>query len=520
VLLTGFIFLDLNEGFLNYYLIIADAMYLPSMYDDLIVHGNTFTGWNVNPAPNFFPDIPLYFLLNALFGNFQNATAAYALVQTAITSLLLLALLQRINAAKGYYYATLANICLMLLPFVHFIDNEYIFSLQLIVNSFHHSALLNGLACLIYAFSYLNSKNKWWLMAIFLHGSIGIISDKLVLVTFIVPAFVMCIVAIAKHKKHALFLLSCVLLTLISGLVIFNQLKTSNLITIPAPHKFLAYDNIIVSIEMITKQLKNYFSIKLVLGWMLTITLAAFLILSFFSFQKLSHFFKPSKAKNITNENFFHVFVAVFMVVVLIAPVLNGSYTGYDTIRYNYFTYIIGVAVFPYALIKLMKIGDWKLLFTSRIMVGLGVVVITFSTFFMDLNDYSYYKDFYPNRVRELDEIAEQKNLHYGVAPYGDSKIITLFSKQNLRVYTVFEDLSPWMHVSNPNWYYTRIDDHTRRAKFEFVVTNSETAERLTNEKVGPIKESISLPSFKVQITPAFGYSAGSYQPSLLGGKE
>ncbi len=519
VIITGCIFLDVNDAFLNYYLVISDAMYLPSMYDDLIVHGNDFSGWNINPAPNFFPDIPLYFFLNAVFGNFQNATTAYALIQTAITSLLLLGVFLQISK-RGYLYATAANVLMMLLPFVHFIDNEYIFSLQLIVNSFHHSAFLNGLACLIYTFAFLNTKNKWWLGAIFIHGALGIVSDKLVLVTYIVPAFIMCAFAIRKHGKHSLYLMGTILLTFICGLVLFNQLKTSSYINIPAPHKFLAYDNIVVSIEMLAKQLGNYFSIKLVLGWMLALTLSSFIVVSVASLKKLGSFFKVSKVAALNNENFFQVFVAVFMLVVLIAPVLNGSYTGYDTIRYNYFTYILGVAVFPYCVFKMFRLADGRLALGRKIIAGIGILVVTLSALIMDLNDYSVYADFYPNRVKELDDIAEENNLKYGVAPYGESKIITLFSKKDLRVYTVFEDLAPWMHVSNPNWYYNEIGKPDKRAKFGFVITSSETAESITTEKVGPITKSIELSNFKVQITPAFGYTKGSYQPLLLGSEE
>ena len=57
----------LNEDGLGV-LINSDSLYLPSIYQDITEFGHSLNGWNLNPAPNFFPDMLLYGFI-AMFGN-------------------------------------------------------------------------------------------------------------------------------------------------------------------------------------------------------------------------------------------------------------------------------------------------------------------------------------------------------------------------------------------------------------------------------------------------------------------
>ena len=50
-----FSFSLLNEESLAVF-INSDTLYLPSIYEDVTEFNNTLKKWNLNPAPNFFPD--------------------------------------------------------------------------------------------------------------------------------------------------------------------------------------------------------------------------------------------------------------------------------------------------------------------------------------------------------------------------------------------------------------------------------------------------------------------------------
>ncbi|HZI09882.1 MAG TPA: hypothetical protein VE153_05765, partial [Myxococcus sp.] len=65
----------------------ADNLYLPSLYRDLFEEGGRWGGWRLTPAPYFFPDMALYFALDALTGPFTQAIAGYAVVQLVLLGL-------------------------------------------------------------------------------------------------------------------------------------------------------------------------------------------------------------------------------------------------------------------------------------------------------------------------------------------------------------------------------------------------------------------------------------------------
>jgi hypothetical protein len=56
----------------------SDCLYLSAMYRDIFVDRVGVRAWHAQPAPSFFPDLPLYFLLRALTGSPTAALWAYA----------------------------------------------------------------------------------------------------------------------------------------------------------------------------------------------------------------------------------------------------------------------------------------------------------------------------------------------------------------------------------------------------------------------------------------------------------
>lgn len=65
----------------------ADALYLPALYQDLVVEGGSLSQWSLTPAPYFFPDMTLFFGLNSLLSNPVTTVFAYAAAQLALLGL-------------------------------------------------------------------------------------------------------------------------------------------------------------------------------------------------------------------------------------------------------------------------------------------------------------------------------------------------------------------------------------------------------------------------------------------------
>ncbi len=69
------------------FLLNADALYLPALYQDLMVKGGALSQWSLTPAPYFFPDMALFFSLSSLFSSPVSAVFAYAAAQLGLFGL-------------------------------------------------------------------------------------------------------------------------------------------------------------------------------------------------------------------------------------------------------------------------------------------------------------------------------------------------------------------------------------------------------------------------------------------------
>lgn len=82
----------------------------------------------------------------------------------------------------------------------------------------------------------------------------------------------------------------------------------------------------------------------------------------------------------------------------------------------------------------------------------------------LNKSGFNNYINYYPKTVETLDNYFETKKLNCGVANYWVAKKTTLFSKKNIKLYAVFEDLGAYTHVANEDWFF--------KNKFDFVVLN------------------------------------------------
>jgi len=83
----------LRAGLLN-----ADALYLPTLFDDLLARGGRLSDWYLTPAPYFFPDYPVYL-------------AAYGLAPTSYLQIIVFGIIQcaLLFAATAILARTLGN---------------------------------------------------------------------------------------------------------------------------------------------------------------------------------------------------------------------------------------------------------------------------------------------------------------------------------------------------------------------------------------------------------------------------
>jgi hypothetical protein len=216
-------------------------------------------------------------------------------------------------------------------------------------------------------------------------------------------------------------------------------------------------------------------------------------------------------------QAFYLLFSIIFIPAVLLMPVLTGTFTGLSIMRYNigaFFMAMLNLGFLAGYFIQSKKfksrhVSSFKGVFIALLLTMFGIGLSKISSEGLDR-----FFNYYPDYVRELDEIAEEENLQYGLASFWYAKPITAFSRQGLKVYHAFDELIPYVHVTSLE-YYTR-DDHV----FNFVVMSTINNKEAWKEYLDPeveVKmmskgktEVMILPPFKFRRTE-YGYGARPY---------
>ena len=83
----------------------SDTLYLPSIYKDIFQEHNLLKDWQLNPSPNFFPDMLLYFIFMFFTNNFIISSFIFAIIQYAIILYILTKIFKEIlpNQSKNWH---------------------------------------------------------------------------------------------------------------------------------------------------------------------------------------------------------------------------------------------------------------------------------------------------------------------------------------------------------------------------------------------------------------------------------
>jgi hypothetical protein len=210
------------------------------------------------------------------------------------------------------------------------------------------------------------------------------------------------------------------------------------------------------------------------------------------------------------------VFSVVFWFVVLVTPILNGSYVGFAILRYN--IYAIYLSLFNYGILMMMYLqhqGRFKRMWI--VPACLMTLVTSFSLkHIRELPDGGLRKlvHYYPSMVQAMDSLAVKEDLHYGVATYWNAKYITMFSTTGLRVYTVYPELIPWYHVMNEHWYRSGGKGKYGSPAFTFIYMSGMDS-TIVSGKLGEPKEVIPFEKSAIWEFPPFVFTSGK-QPEFI----
>jgi hypothetical protein len=482
----------------------SDTLYLPSLYRDLFIDHNSLRGWHLNSSPNFFPDMVLYFILMFTSGNFIFSSSLFSILQYMGILFLIPLLFRILIPGVSRLFIAMTVLLMTLFLFVTFCSNDFVFTFYILSNAYHTSAFVMGLICIILTLFYLKNPTKSKLVLLFSLCFLSILSDRLFIVVYTLPVLTIVIFLLKRqHVREVNRVLLVNVISLISGMVLFRLIDSSHYIFIDKPYRFMDFANIGPSFGMLSSQLTGYllgmnFKSLIILVSLLSFTGTIFL---FFRINR--------KEEENLYLKFYFLFSIAFTSLVFLMPVLAGNYTGYDTIRYNIYVFYLSVinsgiiaAIFLKG--RMVKHAVRRITLSVPVLFSLvlvGVIIVEFSG-----NGLRRFLNYYPAIVRCVDEASQKEKLLYGVGGYWDAKYITLFSKKEVRIYSVYDDLKPYNHITNENWYTAP------HAIFNFIIQNHTADSLAYRSSLGLTGERLNSGEAQLIKVPPFRYDTNGYR--------
>lgn len=436
----------------------SDTLYLPALYQDLFTNYD-ISGWKLTPTPYFFPDMVIYFLLNALTNNFHLAIAAYGVLQSLLfmASLLILS-----NQLFGFRKVVHSLFLVVGAIFFLLLSTGNYYTFLFILQSAHHFSVLLimpvafTLVLQIIA-NHSNTTSSTWLLVVL--SILAIASDIIYAIQFLIPVmgsiFFLALLSIIPFRR--MMLLNFLLASSILGGTVLNKI-------------IIRYEDISHYTEITQKRitesglnflvwLKDFSASYLFLSllWISFMFLVIWLLISFLK-KLFSH--KQTINTNLLLTNAFFLLVVVTSLTVVL---VSGNFEASPSVRY-----LIPVLIIPIFFGWPFFIAGTNSLLTILEkhygMFALSVVLCLTPFFIVPvqrISALSELSDYRPSFVRCLDEKTRQKEIRNGLAHYWQAKYSSLLSKNNLHIVQVDPYLSPYHWINNLNWY---------QADFEFVI--------------------------------------------------
>jgi hypothetical protein len=498
-------FSSFNDSTYNF-LFNSDTLYLPSIYKDIFIDNYGVKGWELNPAPNFFPDMTLYFLFSFLLGgNFIATSFIYSFIQYFIILFFIYKQFTLfLNKKDALYYISLGNIFFSLI-LVHFLVNKEIeFTFQVISNSFHLGSFIMSLWVGYLSIKYIEQSSIKKLVIITLLIFLASISDKLFIAQFVGTLLIVSSLYFLNKKyfiKSIVWLNIIAVTTALISLFILKKIPSS-FISFGTPHSSIF--NLKSIKDSFTYQFSHLYKIMSE-NW-----IGLFIILAIIIANLLAVYIILYKKRSTKQQAYWSVLALfIYNIYSFFLPILTGSYLGYDCIRYNINVYITSLVALPFLI---YLVSNKKTSFILSLITWLVLV------FFILLNiktikTPTQLSNFYPAKTQVIDELKDKYKLKNGISNYWYAKSNTMQSKNKVRIYSVHSNLAKYEHVTNYRWYYETADK--KIPVFNFILINGDD-EINSIKKIFPIYKLIEKRGVKLCITPDFIFEKNNPFPILL----
>ncbi len=459
----------------------SDALYMPALYQDLFVHRTGVSVWHLNGAPNFFPEMLLFFPLMALLKSTTLTIMVYGVVQMFLILYLMDRLFQLFDPNIKPLTRYLVSLSYLLFPLSAVLNEGHLIPSQLLLAGYHAGYFINSLIAAILSLSYLKNGNWRTLILLGLLTVVAVISDKLFIMGFAAPVILISLLDLFREgKKHRHLVLAALIgLCTLLGLFSYRMLNfTAAIDMISTGGKMFQFEQIpeamINFLHHMRSVIIDYPLQRIVVLATLLFILAAPVYLVRNLKRYLGRRLDPARE----NAYGLILYLFLFVMMILFTPILNGYYTGRSLIRYNYAGLVMGAAgciCLAAAFLSSFTLSSWLTKYFSPVTTVLLLILLLVTGLknqaLAGLRDYVNY---YPEDVRILDELKAEHGLKYGLGGYWQAKYSTMFSRNQLRLYSVANGtFKPGYHVTNENWYHDGGKGLHANPTFNFLETSA-----------------------------------------------
>lgn len=486
-----------------------DSLYLPSLYQGLFVDGYPLKSFYLNPSILLVPDVILYFPLMALTGDVILSSFIFSILQHLLIfgfTLMIFRLLFRKHALQA---GALANILFLVLFLGAVLSKEILFAAFSLVSTNHVGVFVMMLLSLWLFLRHQIKPGTVKAVLLALLVFLSVFSDLLYVLMFPVPLMAVVVLrGIVTRSWQGLKIVALVFVAAIFGYFVQGYVDGEFLYLARLPEVSIM-SNIVPAFHLMMADL-----------WHFASALDAhtlLIMLSFISFiAHVAVVVKMIKKRDLNSPvSFYLAFSAIYMMIIFWMPVLTGSYIAKHILRYNISAFYLAMINIPVLMVYALsgKQVQIKKLFTWLFSLGF-IMMFTVGTANLSKNGIRNFFDYYPDFVRELDEIAEKEQLKNGVANFWNAKPITLFSKKGLCVYHSWDNLYPYFHVVG-RYYFTG-----RNEEFNFAVISSFNDKEAYTQYLGKAGKVIKNGGTEVVVLPVFRYDQETGQPHFVAEKE
>lgn len=458
----------------------SDTLYLPSLFQDIFVHHTGIADWHLNAAPNFFPDMLLYFLLMSFLKKTALTSMVYSIIQVLILLVLINCSVKILTPGISYAELLLINFTFLLILISPVCGEGNLIPAQVLLPAYHCGFFINSLLSFVLMFRYIQTGKRWMLLVLGLLVVVAVISDRLYIVGFIFPALAVSIMSMIRRSRERryLWVMLLAILTTLLGLFLFRMLKVATSVhIIGTSWKMFNFENIAGSFQVLLNHMKAVIIQYPVQRWliflMLFFMIGGLAILA----VRVRKFLKDELEEGAKDHYLLVLFMWTFVMAVFFTPVINGSYVGQAIIRYNFAGLVMGSVGSAFLLVRwlsgsppLRKGLSWGVLLIMAGLIGLTVWKSIHHQLFRGIDSFVNH---YPGLSRIMDQLQEEQGLTYGIANYWQAKNTTIFSRNDVRLYAVSDGtFRPSYHVTNENWYHTGGKGKHANPVFNYIVTD------------------------------------------------